>query len=280
MLLHSLLPVDAIPHSGLRGSSVDYWFGRDGPQQYRERNGHPLYGETDITYRSNKLGYRCGEFDETASIRMLSIGCSWAYGVGVPQEIIFHERFAARLRQELKTTVVNWNLGLSGISNDSMARMLHLCVPKLDPDIVLVLFTYAARREYVAAHGRRLDYFPNYPQINDLVLDELAMHFKALSSTFDDQLNLFRNYMSIKCLLKDRPWYFSMTVPQEMDLLSGHLDPAHQVAAHQVIDKGRDHVHPGPETHQSICDLYWEKFTESGLAELRCLNQARSAGAG
>jgi hypothetical protein len=269
--LRELLPVSGIPHSGYPESREERWCGQDNLENYRRHGGHPLYGEDDIRYRYNAQGYRCPEFDEEAEIRMISIGCSFAVGVGIPQEAAFHERFARRLRLELGATVVNWNLSRSGASNDYIARVLHLAVPRLNPDLVLVLFTYLDRREYMTADDRQLSYLPQ------VTLEHPARsHLEALSSAYDDQLNFFRNYKSVESLLADRVWLFSMSKPSQAEPVAGHLDPSHRTADLRFVDKARDQGHPGPQSHELIANAFWTKFVETGgLERLR-----RHAGAG
>ena len=275
MRLKDLLPLSGVPRSGAPENCVEQWFGVDNLADYRKRGGHPLYGENDIDYRYNSRGYRCPEFDTEAQLRVVSIGCSVTFGVGLPQDAIFHELFAERLRRELGCTVVNWNLGTNGQSNDSIARVLQLATSELNPHLVLILFTFFARREYVAANDRRFPIGPwGYPpsyQSADSVLREVFTHFAGLSSTFDDELNFFRNYKSVGRLLADRLWLFSLVDdPRKLTVVAGHLDGAHQAAGLRSLDKARDHLHPGPRTHDLLYQGFWAKFVETGgLDKLR-----------
>jgi hypothetical protein len=107
MNLSDLLPFSGVPRSGGPEKREEKWSGQDNLEYYRKRGGHPLCGVDDIRYRYNARGYRCPEFDEEAEVRIISIGCSWVFGAGLPQEAIFHEHFARRLRLELGATVVN-----------------------------------------------------------------------------------------------------------------------------------------------------------------------------
>jgi hypothetical protein len=238
----------------------------DSLESYRKRGGHPLYGEKDIRYRYNSHGYRCPEFDEDAEIRMVSIGCSWVFGAAVPCEATFHECFARRLRLELEASVVNWNLGRSGTSNDAIARILHLAIPNLNPDLVLVLFTRLGRREYLDAANQELRYIPSRRPTRPPIVDAWN-HLEALSSAFDDQLNFIRNYKWVESLLADRLWLFSMIDPRDEERVGAHLDRNHQAAAQRIVDWGRDGAHPGPRTHELIGELFWEKFGETGGTE-------------
>jgi hypothetical protein len=276
MNLSDLLPLSGVPRSGGPEKREEKWSGQDNLEDYRKRGGHPLYGVDDIRYRYNARGNRCPEFDEEAEVRIISIGCSWVFGAGLPQEAIFHEHCARRLRLELGATVVNWNLGTSGASNDSIARVLHLAIPRLDPHLVLVLFTRLQRRECMTADNRHIRYNPSWKVTHPVVPDEWN-HLEAFTSEYDDQLNFFRNYKSIECLLAGRLWLFSILNPSHVEHLGDHLDPLHKTAGHSVVDRARDHGHPGAQTHELIGKLFWQRFVETGgLESLRCLTSQRT----
>ena len=166
MSINFLIPVDGIPAttygSFAPAGTVQQWLFLDSLEGYRQHGGHPVYGEHDVSYRFNRLGYRCAEFDDTAEIRLLAIGCSYVLGLGVAQDHLFHERFAARLRADLGRSVVVWNLGVAGASNECITRLLHLAIPRLDPLLVLINFTHNGRREYVSVQNRYMNFMPTW----------------------------------------------------------------------------------------------------------------------
>jgi hypothetical protein len=266
MRLVDLLPAGELPRTGNPEARVDHWYGQDNAENYRRRGGHPLYGETDITYSYNRRGYRSPEFEDAAAVRMVSVGCSWVFGVGLPAPVLFHERFADRLRTELGTSVINWNLGVPGASNDAIVRLLHLAVAALRPDVVLILFTYLGRREYVTAHDRHVAYTPAWTA-PDPVAQEVGAHFAALASKNDDRLNLFRNYKSAEALLTRCGWAFSFVLPDDAQPIRDHFDTRRLARPHRSLDKARDHAHSGPLTHESLYDGYWTAFAGSGGLE-------------
>jgi hypothetical protein len=269
MNIEDFLPASGIPRSGNVQSCEMLWYGMDGEEEYRKHGGHPRYTADSIRYRYNAQGYRCPEFDADASIRIISIGCSHTFGQGLPQEDIFHELLAERLRTELNTSVINWNLGRCGSSNDYIARLLHLAVPFLKPDLVLILFTHFTRREYLVANGRWVNYNPSW-EPSDPVGIEVADCFSKLASEWDDLLNFFRNYKSIESLLAGRPWLYSLMRDSDPDPIRDHLDGARRVDACRVIDRARDNGHPGPETNRQRSEAFWQKLLETGgLSRLR-----------
>jgi hypothetical protein len=275
--LMPLMPLeDSIPDSGLPlGEECQDcqfpWFQCDSLEEYQRNGGHPVYGVNDITYVFNSRGYRCPEFDTYADLRMLSIGCSIAFGIGLPQQALFHELLAQRLRTELQCSVVNWNLSVSGASNDCLSRILHLTVPRLDPHLVVINFTYLGRRECFLVTNERFRYLPADMPL-PRIYAEVRQHMQALSSPFDDQAFFFRNYKSIEALLRGRLWLFSCALLKNFDCgsVAAHLDGGHRVDDPGESDSARDGMHPGPKSHQQLYEGYWQKLVATGtLDQLR-----------
>ncbi len=266
MARKDILPADGLPATEYpAGAAVEWLFG-DNPEDYRRRGGHPVYGEHDVVYRFNALGYRGAEFDAEAEVRVVAIGCSYVLGLGLPQEDLFHERFAARLRAELSRSVVLWNLGRAGASNDYIARLLHLAVPRLDPHVVLIHFTHAARREYVSVQNEHVTYNPELPSA-DAVGREIYRHLAALTSPHDDRLNLFKNYKSVESLLAGRCWLYSHIRQDELEPVAAHVDRRRYVGPLRPLDLARDGLHPGRASHENLAGLYWDRFVEIGGPE-------------
>lgn len=84
-----------------------------------------------ITYRFNSHGFRCNEFDDSKGI--ITIGCSFTAGVGLPLESIW----PTIVGQQLGVSV--WNLSIGGGSMDTCFRLLHHYIDKLRAEYVLLL---------------------------------------------------------------------------------------------------------------------------------------------
>jgi hypothetical protein len=260
---HCLFPSEGLPAGMYPPGITCEWLHNDTREGYLARGGHPLYGEHDVQYSFNSLGYRCPEFSTKADLRIVAIGCSYVFGVGLPQGHLFHERFAAKVRSQFSRTVVLWNLATSGASNDYISRLLLQALPLLDPHIVLVHFTHLCRREYVSIENKVVKYLPSHTPPS-AVNKEIYRYFKALSSPYDDELNYFRNYKTVENALGRRCWMYSSpewhpTPPYvNRDRFVGQLSP---------IDKARDGDHPGPESNRLLASLYWDKFLTLGGRE-------------
>lgn len=269
--LDDWLPSRGLPSTRFPRSTELEWFDMDTAEAYRANGGHRIYGPHDIQYRFNALGYRSPEFDQSADIRVLAVGCSYVLGVGLPEDALFHHVFAERLRARCDRGVIVWNLGSAGGSNDYIARILQLAVPFLDPDIVLVNLTHASRREYASAENQLIAYNPGWtPQ--DPVSRDIKRHLFGLSSAHDDRLNVFRNYRAIQALLAGRCWLFSTSDLVTLDGLMPHVAADRYAGTLAGVDTARDSAHPGPLTHAALGEAYWNRFLElapAGVCESR-----------
>jgi hypothetical protein len=261
---HPYLPVHGIPITGVPAEAM-YWNSTDNEEQYQETGGHPLYGPFDIVYRTNSHGYRAPEFHPAYDISIVAIGCSCTFGVGVRDAETYHQVFAARLGQELGRSVTCWNLALSGSSVDFVARTLHLSVPALQPHIVLALVPPPFRREFHAPDDVMHLHHPNW-QPSFSCSETVGRTFDNLASENDNRLNLFRNFLSIQNLLRDRVFLFSFAYQTDPGPVSAYFDRKCWVDRWDgdFIDSARDHAHPGPRTHRRIADLFWDKFVATG----------------
>lgn len=259
----ALLPKTGLPPGICPPNQELEWLFTDSREEFCKHGGNPLYGEHDVKYRFNSLGYRCPEFDARADVRIVAIGCSYAHGYALPQPAIFHERFAEKFRAEFGRSVVLWNLAQPGASNDFICRLLFQAVPCLDPHIVLINFTHGVRREYLSIQEQCYSYNPSFVP-SDLVGREVFSHIAALSSPPDDQLNFFRNYKAIELLLTNRHWLFSHIQPDDFSRVAEHLDLSRYVGRLTHIDRARDGKHPGAGAHEDLFHRYWARFVERG----------------
>jgi hypothetical protein len=261
-----VLPANGLPQTGYPPCSELEWIDLDPSESQNARGGRPLYPAGSIIYRFNSFGYRCPEFDTVGDLRIVAVGCSLVMGIGLPQDELFHERFAKRLAVHTGKSVVHWNLGLPRASNDYITRTLFLALPFLKPDIVLVNFTHLSRREYVSVENRMIPYHVQHCE-PDYVGREICNHLKALSSPYDDEVNFFRNYKAVEALLSDQCWFFS--VPESENeifyRLIHHVDADRFAGNIRWLDTARDNMHPGAISHAQLEESYWNKFLRCGI---------------
>lgn len=274
---NSALPVRGLPPTIYPAHARLHWFSTDSRENF-DRAGHPDLGADDIEYAFDALGYRATEFEPADGLRIIAIGCSYVFGIGLPAAALFHSHVCAWLSERLSRTATAWNLGLPGVSNDYIARMLHIAVPALDPHLVLVNFTHSDRREYVSVQGEIMPYCPGW-QPRDPVGRAVKAKLEDLASACDDDLNLYRNYKSVESLLSSRLWLYSTIAhplhrPSARELEWGcfapfhdHLDPVHYAGTLQLIDRARDGSHPGPGSHLELAQSCWNRLSSMGGVE-------------
>lgn len=136
-------------HSNMASLSVT-WFSSDSEEAYLqnmqnakrkdiiESNG---WNESNVSYTFNSHGFRADEFDGSDAIMFL--GCSITLGTGVPDNIswarIVSKHFGLK----------NYNLGISGGSNDTAFRLANHYVPQLRPRLVVFMGTSAHRFDII-----------------------------------------------------------------------------------------------------------------------------------
>lgn len=271
------LPVRGLPPTIYPANARLNWFSTDSRESF-DRSGHPIYGEHDIEYAFNAQGYRTTAFERSDNLRIIAIGCSYVFGVGLPTAALFHSLVCGWLSERLSRSATTWNLGLPGTSNDYIARMLHIAVPVLDPHLILVNFTHSDRREYVSVQGEIMPYCPGWHP-RDPVARTVKANLADLSSGCDDDLNLYRNYKSVESLLSSRLWLYSTIAhplrrPSASELEWGcfasvheHMNPAHYAGTLRTIDVARDASHPGPASHLALARSCWDRLCSTGGVE-------------
>lgn len=242
-----------IPHSKFSGRPASPWMDPDSEANYRYRP-HPEYSAESISYRFNSYGYRCGEFSERREINVVSIGCSYTFGLGLPVHETFPELICGEISKRFDRSVSNWNLGLPGHSNDFISRTLLAALPELRPDFVLIMFTEFSRREYITADERRINVFPHMRGKPATRMDRAVLKYhRKLWTSGQDQENFYKNYQLAALLLDGAgiDWMFTMTGLEEVGPMLPLLDRGRFLGCSlEKVDLARDHLHPGRESQR------------------------------
>lgn len=284
-----------LPPAGITQCSTELnWFSNDTEQRYNDEP-HPSLMPTDIQYRFNSKGYRCGEFGTNSSgqnkenvLKVVSIGASEVFGVGLPEKDTFSQVFCDKLSDEYGRETINYNLGISGGSADYISRILYSALHVLKPDIVLMVFPPILRREFVNDTGRLFIYTDRIE--SSKLTGKIAYRFfdpenfrqnaahRALSSDHSDQINFFKNYQLCEalCTKHDVMWLYSPFAEQQLEqtkhllnhdhlILPGLLDLRNNCLKGKVgigESLARDMGHPGIKPNLDMAELLFNRLQQ------------------
>ena len=203
----------------------------------------------DKTYEFNSLGYRGPEASDAARARILTSGCSYTIGEGLDYHETWASRFADRyaVHGGLEAAEVSLiNLAQGGASNDYIARTVLPNLPRVNPDLVVLLFTYKDRAEAVlddpgnapliASIGpwsvegiERVDAseFTNDQARQLAVLEEGASHYYLTYTDDAGLISTLRNMLLVQfaCRAQAIPYLFSWVEHALLDALPDHPNP-------------------------------------------------------
>jgi hypothetical protein len=180
------------------------------------------YGWIDkhFTYKFNSHGFRCDEFTTEKSIMFL--GASNTIGIGLPVE----HTWTQMLSRELKLKCVN--LGIGGSSYDTAFRLASFWIPKLQPDLVILLGPFIHRLEIISCNSLHHNHLTPAS-----VSSEFEKFFEQwLSDDTNSYMNSLKNTLAIKhlCYMHNTK-FINYEESAVFDLTK--------------IDLARDLVHPG-----------------------------------
>jgi hypothetical protein len=101
-------------------------------------------------------------------------------------------------------SAVDLNLGINGRSNDYITRAVLTWADYLNPDIILVMYTYPHKREYYREDSKIEPYHPNpWGYFNDDLEGRLRWSNILNASTIEeDYINWYKNHLLITNYLK------------------------------------------------------------------------------
>lgn len=246
-----------IPKTGYQNCQYK-WFSTD-----LESRAHETPHDDEINYVFNDHGYRCQNFDRKDGVVVVTIGCSFSFGNGVPAGRRFSAVFCDLLAERLGTEVADWNMSWPGSSGDYTSRIAMAAIPRLKPDIVLVNFPHSPRREYFDIDGVIFQHRPDRKAKSPKDADLLA-HHRGLSSPCQDAYNMLKNYTLIRslCQLNDSKFlYATLKVDKSTyDMIRHCFDERYMAASLSKTDTGRDGAHPGVGTHNAHGRNFFNAF--------------------
>lgn len=151
-------------------------------------------------YSFNELGFR-GDSPKKKGIRIMSVGCSHTEGINVHN----HQTWPHLLSKKIPNGV-DLNLGISGRSNDYIARTILTWTDFLKPSLVLVMYTYPHRREYYTDNGGIEPFHPNPWGYFDEEMEGRKKWANIIEVMNDEEnfINWYKNHQLITYYLKSK----------------------------------------------------------------------------
>lgn len=196
------------------------------------------------------------------------LGCSHTWGVGLEA----HETWAHFVSQHNTKRLRYWNLGQPGYSPEALVRMLYRTEKTLFPDIIIVCWPEASRREWLdTAVGQ---YYPNRIPSNLMGTDEQCRY---QNKSTDEQVLLkslffvekFAEHVNAKTFHTFAHDYIDikkhnskLNVLEDYTLRNcwPHWDKFTARELHTKPSRARDGIHFGVEHHKRFAKLFLDRF--------------------
>jgi len=196
------------------------------------------------TYSYNELGFR-GDSIHKNGFRIMSIGCSLTEGVGVNDNETWPSYFS-----QLIPNSVDLNFGFSGRSNDYISRCLLTYYDLIKPDLVLIMYTFPARREIFTKDGGVEPFIPSsswgYLKETQEGVQVQHMLFN-LQNNNEDFVNWYKNHLLIKYFLETKKCNWLWNGWMGIDKNYNEFNRFDGGYGGRFIDLGVDGLHPGPK---------------------------------
>lgn len=193
-------------------------------------------------YTYNSLGFR-GDSIHKKGFKVVSIGCSLTEGVGVNDNETWPSQFSKLVKDG-----VDFNLGISGRSNDYICRALMTFYELLNPDLVLIMYTSPIRREIYTENGGIEPFIPTqswgYMEETENG-KKIQNYLTELQNDNEDFTNWYKNHQLIRLFLESKKcnwlWNGNFGVSKEYKDFN-RFDGDYG----KYLDLGSDRFHPGP----------------------------------
>ena len=241
-----------IPKTGYENKKYK-WFSTDIPTK-----NFPTPHNDEVLYEFNNHGYRSDDFQKKF-INVMTVGCSFAFGNGIPA----NKRFGRIFCDLLEENVCDWNFAWPGTSGNYVARIISSCIPFLKPDILLVNFPHMSRREFFDAQGEVFAHRLRI-EINPDKSGDLQEAHISLVSLYQDMYQFLMNYRLIESIAKihNVKWMYSIQRGDQdvYKMIHNLIDESCLVDSLNKIDVARDGGHPGVESHANHARNYFDVY--------------------
>ncbi len=283
-ILPRKLPVDEYTSSNLDSRSLTLpWSSADSLENWNKNSEKQEYS-ADFSYHHNAHGYRCDEFEDIMNRptkKLLVLGCSNTYGVGVPEEHTWPQMLKRQFEHHKNEKIDVINLGVPGGSNQLIDVYLNWC-HRFKPDYIAVLFTLKDRKLAIDENG---------------IMTNLG-HWNTSDSVWSNQMpnaQGYNNRQAMSKFIEAHYLYVEQQLEFEMNVVVnklkmiggiGNIPTAHMFMSElrlrsktlfeltenvmpedwEIVDNpiktqsGRDQSHPGSIFYLTVAKEFFKKF--------------------
>jgi hypothetical protein len=178
--------------------TMQNWCGTDNIEIYK-KNGNKKYKTDDIEYHINEYGYRVDpKVDDNNSNIIACFGCSNTFGIGLP----LRETWVSTLSNNLNNNYITKNYGVSGASNDTIARLIFNYTLNNKPKIICCYFPEIFRMEFFDRECNLRFLSPTTENTNFNSNSNFYKSYKELSSVENCLFNFIKNFNLIYHICK------------------------------------------------------------------------------
>lgn len=227
-------------------NSTHPWNSSDSKESYQRLCENPVHQQyfkeqgwdqdLAISYRFNQFGFRGADF--ATNNNLLTLGCSFTMGVGLPESAIW----PSKLAQALGLTACNISWG--GNSMDGCFRMAEFWIPKLKPQVVALLAPPLNRHE-LCTDSEIISFVPEdqAQYIQDWYIKTRTVNEE------NSRLNFVKNKLAIAQLCSVNKARFIM------------LDSLQEMSrSREEVGYARDHMHAGPKGHELVVNKFLKSY--------------------
>ena len=187
-----------------------------------------------ISYSINQQGFRGQDIDSSVP-GMLALGCSFTFGSGLPESVLWPTLVADQL------SLAVWNLAWPGTAADTCYRLAEYWIPELKPKLVCALIPPRDRFELITSDpALPVEVFMSTSESS--MFSQSDMYLKHWFVTDQNAwINQRKNARAIQALCNehDIPCIIKYA-DQEMS------------GSREELEYARDYMHAGPRGHQLL----------------------------
>lgn len=252
ILMRSYFGMPGLP---IVDQTVSFYY-PDSEENWHKNKHKTRYTNTDITYKLNSYGLRSDEFNDALNYkkRVMFIGCSHTFGIGLPLESVWAYQFYKLLQKENLADCGFYNLSYGGQSTDYVSRVVCNVISTIQPHAIFCAIPEFSRREFSMNKHVGPYVFRDEKQYQILLDDD---HIR-----YQTQKNLMM--IDLACEKYNTKFYFAQSYcnksANRFQILNiNNLQNVFEYDLYfEVRDFARDCMHYGHSTHETYAQKFYD----------------------